>query len=340
MIELAAAHGYDAASVVALSKRARVSKRSFYERFSSKEECFLSTYDAIVSQSVRTILAAAAGEEEWRERLRLGILSFAGQISNRPAAARLILVEVFAAGAVAVERMLRTQRLFELLVAKNLGLADGPRRMPPLVVKGIVAGCSRLARARLLAAHPGKPALDGGQLLAWSLSLCHEDVGRLRHLRAAEASPLRSDGNELPLGDERALILAATAKLASNSGYAALTVPQVCATAGISRRSFNSHFGGVADCFLTTLEALTDRAMATAEASYLGAGDQASGIHRMIVRVCRQLAGDPAFARLAFLEVFSPSPETIRWRCCGGRSRRSSGRPCSPPKPPWARSGA
>ena len=136
---------------------------------------------------MRGILAAVEGEEEWCERLRLGFLAFADQIADSPEAARLALVEVFAAGAVAVERMQRTNQLFEALVAKNLALADGRPRLPPLVVKGIVAGGGRVARARLLSGQPRQLALDGDELMEWALSFCDDDVVRLRASRSAGA---------------------------------------------------------------------------------------------------------------------------------------------------------
>jgi AcrR family transcriptional regulator len=313
MVELVAEHGYNAVAVATLTNRARVSKRDFYKHFASKEECFLATYDTIVSNSVRGILAAADGEEEWCERLRLGFLALAGQIAGNPDAARLALVEVFAAGALAVERMQRTNQIFEALVAKNLALADGAPRLSPLVAKGIVAGGSRMARARLLSGHPQRLALDGGELMEWALSFCDHEAVRLRGLRVAQASPLTTVA-EVPLEDERALILAATARLASEDGYAALTVARVRALAGVSKRSFDAHFDGVADCFLAALETLSGRTLAAAAPHYLTADDWASGIHRMIVSLCRHLARDPRFASLAFLEVFSPGPETIRWR--------------------------
>jgi AcrR family transcriptional regulator len=315
MIELVAEHGYNAISVEKLTKRARVSKRDFYKLFASKEECFLAAYDIIVSGSLRGIIAAAEGKEEWRERLRLGFLAFADQITGSPEAARLALVEVFTAGAVAVERMQRTNLLFETLVAKNLALADDAPRLPPLVVKGIVAAGSRLARARLLSGNPRQLTLDGDELLQWALSFCDDDVVRLRGLGVAAPPPLPATAPLMPLEDERALILAATAKLASKEGYATLTVPRVRAAAGISRRSFDTHFEGVADCFLATLETLSDRTLESAAPSYLTADDWASGVHRMIAGLCWRLARDPTFASLAFLEVFSPGPEAIQWRC-------------------------
>jgi AcrR family transcriptional regulator len=312
MVELVAEHGYNAVAVTTLSRHAGVSKRDFYKHFDSKEDCFLAAYDSIVSESVRGILAAAEGEEEWCERLRLGFLAFTGQIAASPEAARLALVEVFAAGAVAVERMLRTNRLFEALVANNLALVDGAPRLPPLVVKGIVAGGSRLARARLLSGDPRQLTLDGCELMDWALSFCDEDVVRLDGLEVAAPSP--SAIAEVPLEDERSLILAATARLAGEEGFATLTVPRIRAAAGVSRRSFDVHFEGVADCFLATLGTLSDCTLAAAAPSYLTAETWASGTHRMIASLCQRLAGDPTFAALAFLEVFSPGQEAIRWR--------------------------
>jgi AcrR family transcriptional regulator len=314
MVELVAEHGYNAVSVEKLTSRARISKRDFYKLFAGKEECFLAAYDIIVSHSVRGIVAAAEGEQEWRERLRLGVLAFADQITSSPEAARLALVEAFTAGAVAVERMQRTNRLFEGLVARNLALADDAPRLPPLVVRGVVAGGSRLARARLLSGRPRQLALDGDALLQWSLSFCDDEVVRLRGLGTAGVPPLPEVAPVMPLEDERGLILAATAKLASKEGHATLTVPRVRAAAGVSRRSFDAHFEGVSDCFLATLETLSDRTLASAASFYLTAEDWASGVHRMIADLCRHLACDSTFTGLAFLEVFSPNPEAIRWR--------------------------
>lgn len=314
MVELVAEHGYNAVAVATLSNHAGVSKRDFYKHFDSKEECFLATYDFIVRGSVRGILAASEGKEEWCERLRLGFLAFAGQIADSPEEARLALVEVFAAGAVAIERMLRTNRLFEALVAKNLTYAEETPRLPRLVVKGIVAGGGRVARARLLAGHPGELALDGGELMEWALSFVDDEIVRLRCPEIAGAPPLPATATQVPLEDERALILAAMALLASKEGYATLTVPRIRAAAGVSRRSFDAHFEGVADCFLATLEMLSGRTLATAAPFYVTADDWASGVHRMITGLCRHLAGDPTFASLAFLEVFSPGSEAIQWR--------------------------
>lgn len=313
MFELAAEHGYDAFSVAALVKRARVSKRDFYKHFSGKEECFLATYDIIVNHSLRGIHAAVEGEEEWRERLRLGCLTFVGQIADNPEAAQLALVEAYRAGSGAVERMLQSHRLFEALVAKSLAPPEGPPRLPRLLVKGIVAGCGEVARARLFSGTPHL-RLDGEELMRWALSFCDQDVVRLRGLGLDGAPPLPATAAKPSPGDERAMILAATARLASKEGSATLTVPRVRAAAGVSGSSFYAHFDGVADCIRATLDTFSHRTLATAEPFYLTTEDWASGVHRMIARLCQHLAGDPTLANLAFREGFSPNPEAIEWR--------------------------
>lgn len=313
MVELVADGGYKAVTVATLTERARVSKRDFYKRFAGKEECFLGTYDAIVQRSVRGILAAVEGEEGECERLRVGFQTFSEQMADSPETARLALVEVFAVGAAAVERMLRTNLLFEVLVAKNLTLPEGGR-LPRLVVKGIVGGGARVARARLLGGQPRRFALDGGELMEWALSFRDDDVTRLCGLPIATTPFLSATVPAAEPGDEKALILAATARLAAREGYPMLTVPRIRAAAGVSRRSFDAHFEGVPECFLATLDLLSSRILAAAAPAYVAAGDWATGVHRMIVALCHLLARDPAFTKLAFLEGFSPGAEAILWR--------------------------
>jgi AcrR family transcriptional regulator len=313
MVELVAERGYEGVTVALLAERARVSTRDFYKRFAGKEECFIATYDDVVERSLRGILAVIDGEDEPGERLRLGLLAYTAQIADDPETARLAMVEVFAAGAGAVARMLRANGLFEALLARSFAAGNPGMTLPPLVVKGIVSGISRLARARLLSGQPRRLTVDGAELVSWVLALCDEGAVRLQGLEAA-APTLPAVVVEAPPGDERGLILAATARLAGAGGYASLSVSGLRAAAGVSRRSFDNHFDGLTDCFLATVDTLTGRTLAAAAPAYLTADDWASGVHRMIAALCRHLAHDEALARLAFLEVFSPGAAAVGWR--------------------------
>jgi AcrR family transcriptional regulator len=316
LVELVSERGYNAVTVRDLVQRAGVSKRDCYRHFGGKEECFLTTYDLIVRNSVRGILASTADEDGWCERLQVGFQTFARQLADNPQPARLALVEAFDAGPAALERMQYTSGLFEALVEKSLSDAAGDVQLPPLVVKGIVAGAARVARARLLTGREHELSMDGDKLLEWALSFCDEAAMGVSALDgpgpARTAAPRGADLP--PEGGDRALILAAAARLAAETGYHELTVPRIRAAAGVSRRSFHAHFEGVTDCFLSAVDLLGARALAEAMPAYATADDWAGGVHQVIAALCRRLSRDPLLARLAFLEVFAPGSESVRWR--------------------------
>jgi hypothetical protein len=69
MVESVYQRGYAATSVAHVIALAGVSRRAFYEQFTNKEDCFLSTYDAFVAASRKRVLKAWLGERGWANRL-------------------------------------------------------------------------------------------------------------------------------------------------------------------------------------------------------------------------------------------------------------------------------
>src|ERR1700690_1931506 len=63
--------GYAAATVADITARSRISRRTFYEHFADKEECFLLAYEAAGRATLREIATATAGvpAADWRGRL-------------------------------------------------------------------------------------------------------------------------------------------------------------------------------------------------------------------------------------------------------------------------------
>ncbi|HXF29900.1 MAG TPA: TetR family transcriptional regulator [Solirubrobacterales bacterium] len=323
-IELVNERGYDGLTVIGIARAAGISNRTFYENFKGKEDCFLATYELIVRHTAREVLAARHRERGWRAKLRAGFLAFAREVADNPKAARLALVEAFTTGASSA-RMGHTNGLFETLVADSLARDDSPVDLPPLIVKGIVAGATRIARVRLLAGEEQHLSGDADELLDWALSLHSPAAGEVctgsvEILRTAAARPAQVERGAAPFadrelaGDERTMILSAVVQLAATEEYGALTVPRIRAAAGISRRRFEAHFKGVSDCFLAALELLAARALARAKAAYLSADDWPRGIHRACVSFCREVADDPVLVRLAFFEIVAPGHEGIEWR--------------------------
>jgi AcrR family transcriptional regulator len=118
--------GYAAATIEDIVRGAGVSKKTFYEHFSDKLDCFLAAYEAASDELLAHVRAAedtAAGE--WLARTRAGIHAYLRWLAAEPALARVFLIEVAAAGPEALERRERlrdryAERMRELQVANSV----------------------------------------------------------------------------------------------------------------------------------------------------------------------------------------------------------------------------
>ena len=64
MAEVAAERGAGAASVAHIVSRAGVSRRTFYDLFEDREDCFLATFDEVVARASVPVLEAYHGESQ------------------------------------------------------------------------------------------------------------------------------------------------------------------------------------------------------------------------------------------------------------------------------------
>jgi AcrR family transcriptional regulator len=324
MIEIVGERGYGAVTVRELARLAGVSTRAFYEHFEGKEECFLRTYELVVQRTAGRIVAAQRGERDWEERLRLAFYAFAREIEAKPRTGRLALVEALAAGPAALEQMRRAEGMFEAMIGESFSRAPDGITIPPLLVKGVVAGVGGVARTWLLDGSEWELPNAADALMEWALCYRSEAAAEVGCLDCAPASSSlpgspemagsQEEGSGHAPGDERALILSAVAKLAAADGYWQLTVPRIRGAAGVSRRSFDSQFEGIEDCFLAALELRVDRALSHAKLAYAEASSWPGGVHRALGALCEHIARDPVLGRLGFTEAFAPGPDGVR-RC-------------------------
>jgi AcrR family transcriptional regulator len=96
--------GYAATTIDEVVRGAGVSKKTFYEHFQDKEDCFLAAYEAASDQLFERVREAHSTRHGWLERTRAGIGAYLRWIAGEPALARVFLIEVAAAGPRAAER--------------------------------------------------------------------------------------------------------------------------------------------------------------------------------------------------------------------------------------------
>jgi AcrR family transcriptional regulator len=108
MAEVVALRGYGAATVADVIEHAGVSRRTFYEHFKDKEECFLAAYDA----GVEVLMATMRGAPD-------PIAAYLETLAAEPAFARTFLIEIGAAGPRALERRRAVHDAFAALIGEQ-----------------------------------------------------------------------------------------------------------------------------------------------------------------------------------------------------------------------------
>jgi AcrR family transcriptional regulator len=92
--------GYREANVQDVIDRAGVSRPTFYEHFTNKEDCFLAAFDTSAAR-LRAAVGAAADRagDNWRDQVRFGLETLLSFMSSEPETARVLVVEARAASA-------------------------------------------------------------------------------------------------------------------------------------------------------------------------------------------------------------------------------------------------
>ena len=125
MRELVAAKGYRDVPVSAVLRHAGVSRKTFYELYSGKEECFVAVYEEEMERLLAPTLQAFDGTEPWVDRLRTALGVLLGALAGNEGAARICFVEVLAAGPLALERRAQALAALDPLFAPPDGAGSG-----------------------------------------------------------------------------------------------------------------------------------------------------------------------------------------------------------------------
>jgi AcrR family transcriptional regulator len=95
--------GYRGASVRAILEYSGGHRKQFYEHFANLDDCFQQAYATWIERLGVSLLEAAVAVPGWRESVRAGIVRLFRFVSEQPAIARAIFVEVQVAGGAALE---------------------------------------------------------------------------------------------------------------------------------------------------------------------------------------------------------------------------------------------
>jgi AcrR family transcriptional regulator len=185
--------GYPGTRVTDLIARSGVSRKTFYEHFADKEECFLAAYDASVELLMGGVAAAYEAEREWTAAIRGALAAFLGFLAEHPHLTRLCIVDVHAVGTRGLARRDAAVRRFYYLL--DAGRADAPRALPGLTAEAVTGGMYEIVYGRVLRdAIAELPSLLP-ELMYWAMmpflghAAATEEMERLRAEAGARREP-------------------------------------------------------------------------------------------------------------------------------------------------------
>jgi len=145
MAEAVAHKGYPDTTIADLAGGARVSRRTFYEHFSSKEECLIALYEAASGQALSVLRKAIAPEHDPLMQAEQALRAYFACLASNPLLLKTLFVAILGLGAVGLAARRRVnQHLAELI----LELVNQPSAthspLPQALAVTIVGGINEL----------------------------------------------------------------------------------------------------------------------------------------------------------------------------------------------------
>ncbi len=150
LCEVVGERGAGGTTVAHIVARAGVSRRTFYELFADREDCFLAAFDAAIERAGARVAPAFAGPGRWRERVRAALVAGLVFLDEEPELGALCVVHALGAGPRALERRAAVVRVLIDAVEEGGAQARRGRDAPErLVAEGVVGAVLAVLHTRL-----------------------------------------------------------------------------------------------------------------------------------------------------------------------------------------------
>jgi AcrR family transcriptional regulator len=150
LFEVSAERGAGNVAVAHIVERAGVSRRTFYELFADREECFLAGFDDAIARASRFALADYDPQARWAERCRTALTGLLAFLDVERGAGQLLVVGSLGAGPRALERRQSVLAQIITVVDQGRGETKAGHELPPLTAEGVVGGALSVLHTRLL----------------------------------------------------------------------------------------------------------------------------------------------------------------------------------------------
>jgi len=149
-VEAIEENGYARLTVAQVINRAKVSRKTFYDLFIDREDCFLAVFERTLDQVTARVVEAYTQESTWREGIRAGLAALLIFIEEEPELARLCIVDALGGGPRVLERRAEVLAQVRTVIDLGRGVATTKREPPSVTAEGVIGAVFAVVHTRML----------------------------------------------------------------------------------------------------------------------------------------------------------------------------------------------
>jgi AcrR family transcriptional regulator len=162
--------GFADTTIADIVGEASVSRRTFYEHFSSKAECLIALYGAASHNALKVLRDAIDPAHGWETQVESALRAYLGCLASNPVLVRTLFIEILHLGAEGLEARRRVNQELADFILKTVD----SKTLTPKLAMAIVGGINELVLEYIEQDKVSK--LE--ELVAPSSSLVHAVTGR------------------------------------------------------------------------------------------------------------------------------------------------------------------
>ena len=146
MAEAVAHKGYADTTIADLASGARVSRRTFYEHFGSKEECLIALYEAASRQALSVLRDAIDPTHDPLTQAEHALRAYLSTMASNPLLLKTLFIAILGLGSAGLQARRRVNQHLADLILEVINRPGEKKRkpLPPALAMSIVGGINEL----------------------------------------------------------------------------------------------------------------------------------------------------------------------------------------------------
>ncbi|MCL2770136.1 MAG: TetR/AcrR family transcriptional regulator, partial [Solirubrobacterales bacterium] len=153
-----------AVSVAHVVKRSGVSRRTFYETFDGREDCFVAAFEQALAFATERVVAVYDPSAGWLQHIRAGLMALLSFLDEEPHLGRVLIVESLAGGPRLAARRAETMAMLTHVLDEGAAASRAGVGLPELTSEGVAGAVLTVLQNRLLDPQHGPFVVLANQL--------------------------------------------------------------------------------------------------------------------------------------------------------------------------------